>query len=70
MSAISAAESFGPGLRMAAEANLVVGVDGAELLFSSYQGVLRVRVVAPEGRRLGNAMLDDRLDRATAKRSL
>ncbi len=57
-------------LRVASKSNLVVGVDGAELLFRSYPAVLRVRVVAPLARRLGNAMLDDRLDRAAARKSL
>lgn len=57
-------------LRVAAHSNVVVGVDGAELLFRSYPAVLRVRVVATQARRIGNAMLDDRLDRAAARQSL
>ncbi|MBL0156407.1 MAG: cytidylate kinase family protein [Bryobacterales bacterium] len=57
-------------LRVASRTNLVVGVDGAELLFRSYPAVLRVRVVAPVARRIGNAMLDDRLERAAARQSL
>jgi cytidylate kinase len=53
-------------LRLATEENLVVGVDGAELLFPRFPALLRVRVVAPENRRTGNVMLDDRLDRPSA----
>ena len=53
-------------LRLATEEHLVVGVDGAELLFPRFPALLRVRVVAPSNRRTGNLMLDDRLDRPAA----
>lgn len=56
--------------RLATASHLVIGVDGAELLFRNFPGLLRVRVVAPEQRRIGNIMLDDRLDRAAAVESL
>lgn len=57
-------------LRLGTEAHLVIGVDGAELLFKNFPALLRVRVVAPESRRIGNVMLDDHLDRASARVSL
>lgn len=57
-------------LRLGTESHLVIGVDGAELMFRNFPALLRVRVVAPENRRIGNLMLDDRLDRATARLQL
>jgi cytidylate kinase len=57
-------------LRHATESHLVVGVDGAENLFRNFPGLLRVRIVAPRNRRLGNIMLDDRLDRPAARLQL
>lgn len=57
-------------LRHATGAHLVVGVDGAELFFRNFPPLLRVRIVAPESRRIGNIMLDDRLDRTAARHSL
>ncbi|MGC4054095.1 MAG: cytidylate kinase family protein [Paludibaculum sp.] len=54
-------------LRLGTESHLVIGVDGAELMFRNFPALLRVRVVAPENRRIGNLMLDDRLDRGTAR---
>lgn len=57
-------------VRLASEKNLVIGVDGAERLFDGYPALLRVRIVAPPSRRIGNLMVDDRLDRATARQQL
>jgi cytidylate kinase len=57
-------------VRNAAEMHMVVGVDGAEQLFPHFPALLRVRIVAPLNRRIGNTMLDDRLDRAAARASL
>ncbi|MBI4892817.1 MAG: cytidylate kinase family protein [Acidobacteria bacterium] len=54
-------------LRLAAEEHLVVGVDGAEQMFRGFPALLRVRVVAPANRRIGNIMLDGGLSRAEAK---
>ncbi len=54
-------------LRLAAEEHLVVGVDGAEQLFRGFPALLRVRVVAPANRRIGNIMLDGGISRAEAK---
>jgi cytidylate kinase len=53
--------------RLATEHHLVVATEGAELLFQSLPGVLRVQVVAPESRRLGTLMLEHRLDRPAAR---
>ena len=53
--------------RLAREHHLVVSAEGAELLFKSFPGVLRVQVVAPEACRLGTLMLDHRLDRPAAR---
>lgn len=57
-------------LRLATDSHLVIGVDGAELLFPQFPALLRVRVVAPVNRRVGNLMLDDRLDRPAARTQL
>jgi hypothetical protein len=57
-------------VRHATEMHLVVGVDGAEQLFPHFPALLRVRIVAPLNRRIGNTMLDDRVDRAGARDSL
>lgn len=56
--------------RMAAEHHLVVAVTGAESLFRSLPMLLRAGVVAPEARRVGNIMLDQRLDRPAARKFL
>lgn len=56
-------------LRLATESHLVVGVDGAEQLFRGFRGLLRVRVVAPLSRRIGNIMLDDGLPRGEARKA-
>ncbi len=57
-------------VRLATQTHLVIGVDGAELLFEGFPAMLRVRIVAHANRRTGNLMLDDHLDRATAKQQL
>ena len=56
--------------RMAVEHHLVVGLPGAEALFGSMPLVWRAGVVAPESRRIGNVMLDQRLERPDAKKLL
>jgi hypothetical protein len=43
--------------RLATEHHLVLAVEGAELLFREFPGLLRVQVVAPEARRIGTLML-------------
>src|SRR5271157_5685336 len=57
-------------VRLAAQTHLVIGVDGAELLFSAFPALLRVRLVASAGRRIGNVMLDNHLDRVAARHQL
>jgi Cytidylate kinase-like family len=53
-----------------AQGHIVITANGSELLFRKFPGVLRVRVVAPAARRVGDLMVDRRLDRATAKQAL
>ncbi|MDR3718167.1 MAG: hypothetical protein P4K98_05145 [Bryobacteraceae bacterium] len=57
-------------VRLATQSHLVIGVDGAELLFDGFPALLRVRIVAHPNRRTGNVMLDDHLDRTAAKHQL
>ncbi|HEY4363371.1 MAG TPA: hypothetical protein VGN17_20565 [Bryobacteraceae bacterium] len=56
--------------RMAREHHLVVAAGGAESLFPALPYVLRAGVIAPEARRVGNVMLDQRLERPEAKLEL
>jgi cytidylate kinase len=57
-------------VRHATAAHLVVGMDGSELLFRDFSSLLRVRVIAPQNRRIGNTMLDDHIDRPGARQRL
>jgi cytidylate kinase len=50
--------------------HLMISSTGSELLFRNLPGILRVHVVAPESRRLGNLMVDQSLERAEAKQLL
>jgi hypothetical protein len=56
--------------RMASEHHLVVALAGAESLFQPMPMLLRVGVVAPDARRTGNLMLDQRLERPEARKAL
>jgi hypothetical protein len=65
--------------RMAAEHHMVVAAIGSEALFETLQdtipavlhaALLRVAIVAPDARRIGNVMLDQRLERPEAKTEL
>lgn len=56
--------------RMAAEHQLVIAAWGSETLFAPMAGLLRAGVVAPPARRVGNLMLDQRLDGPAAKSAL
>lgn len=56
--------------RMATEHHLVVALNGAESLFYSMPMLLRAGVLAPTARRIGNVMLDQRLDRPAAQQAL
>lgn len=56
--------------RLATGHHLIFCARDAELLHSHFRGMLRVRVVAPEPVRVGNLMLDRRLDRPAARKLL
>jgi hypothetical protein len=56
--------------RMATEHHLVVALAGAESLFRPMPMLLRAGVLAPEARRVGNLMLDQRLERPAARKAL
>jgi len=56
--------------RIAAQHHLVVALPGAEALFTPFPMLLRAGVVAPEARRIGNVMLDQRLERPAARELL
>ncbi len=55
---------------LATENHLVYCAVGGELEARHFAGVLRVHVVAPENARVGNLMLDSRLDRPAARQLL
>src|SRR6266478_6356060 len=60
--------------RLATEHHLVVAASGSESLFAALPMplgfLLRVGVIAPEARRVGNLMLDRRVERDEARRIL
>lgn len=56
--------------RLAVDHHLVICLAGAESLFPSSPFTLRAGIVAPEARRIGNVMLDQRLERPEAKTAL
>jgi hypothetical protein len=56
--------------RIATEHHLVYCALGGEVSTKHFPGTLRVHVVAPENVRLGNLMLDHRLDREAARKIL
>ncbi len=56
--------------RMAAANHLVVALTGSESLFGTMPMLLRASVVAPDVRRAGNVMLDQRLERPAAAKLL
>jgi hypothetical protein len=56
--------------RMATEHHLVIALAGAEALFPPIPLLLRAGIVASEARRVGNVMLDQRLERPAAKTAL
>ena len=53
--------------KLGAQNHLVICSTGSELLLRNLPGVFRVHVVAEESRRLGNVMVDRRLERPEAK---
>src|SRR5512135_2479105 len=56
--------------KLATEHHLVYCAIGGEVQARHFPGMLRVHVVAPENVRIGNLMLDFRLDRAAARQRL
>ena len=56
--------------RFATDHHLVYCAVGGELLARHFQGMLRVHVVAPENVRIGNVMLDHRMERTAARKLL
>src|ERR1039458_2997968 len=56
--------------RLATAHNIVYCAAGGELQSQHFPGMLRVHVVAPENVRIGNIMLDCRLERAAARQRL
>ncbi|HWQ55886.1 MAG TPA: cytidylate kinase family protein [Bryobacteraceae bacterium] len=56
--------------RLATEHHLVYCAEGAEQIYSHFHGMLRVRVVAPEPVRVGQLMVERRLERPAARRLL
>ena len=79
-------QEFGPGLtipdfaypdvlasivgRLATEYELVLCAEGVEFLHTHFRGMLRVNVVAPEPVRIGQIMIQHRLERAAARQLL
>jgi cytidylate kinase len=56
--------------RLATEHHLVFCALGGELQARHFPGMLRAHVVAPENARIGNLMVDNRLERAAARQLL
>lgn len=56
--------------KLATEHHLVYCAIGGELQAKHFPGMLRVHVVAPENVRIGNLMLDHRLERAAARQMM
>jgi len=56
--------------RLAVEHHLVFCAFGGELDAKHFPGTLRIHVVAPESVRVGNLMIDNRLERAPARQLL
>src|SRR5215467_32057 len=56
--------------RLATEHHLVYCASGGEVQARHFPGVLRVHVVAPESVRIGNLMLDCRMERPAARQLL
>jgi len=53
--------------RLATESHMVVVMPAAELLFKHFAGRLRVYIAASDNRRIGNIMVERRLERPAAK---
>ncbi len=53
--------------KLAVEYHLVINTIGSETYFRQVPGVLRVRVVSPESRRIGSLMVERRIERPAAR---
>ena len=53
--------------RLATEHHVVLCADGIEMLARQFPGMLRIHIVAPDSVRIGNIMLDQRLERSAAR---
>ncbi len=53
--------------RLATDHHLLLCSDGIEMLARQFPGMLRVHIVAPDSVRIGNIMLDQRLERPAAR---
>ncbi|MEO7146179.1 MAG: hypothetical protein ABI165_22010 [Bryobacteraceae bacterium] len=53
--------------QFAARHHVVAAIPAAELLAANFPNILRINVIAPEARRIGNLMLDHGLERAAAR---
>ncbi len=56
--------------KLATRHHMVACAEGVELLAAQFPGMLRVHVVAPDAVRVGNIMLDQRLERPAARQWL
>jgi hypothetical protein len=56
--------------RMASSNHLVIAIPGSDALFGAMPMLIRAGVVAPRSRRIGNVMLDQRLERPAASATL
>jgi hypothetical protein len=56
--------------RLATEHHLVLAAEDADAIARPINGAFRVRVVAPENRRVGNLMLERRMERDAARQAL
>jgi cytidylate kinase len=56
--------------RLAQQHHMVIALEGSEQLFRPLPQLWRARVIAPDAQRVGNLMLDERLDKAEASARL
>src|ERR1700730_4683514 len=56
--------------RMATEHHMIIAIAGAEPLFNALPMLMRAGITAPEARRAGNVMIDQRIERPAALKML
>ncbi|HEV1288332.1 MAG TPA: hypothetical protein VNU44_23610 [Bryobacteraceae bacterium] len=56
--------------RMATEHHMIIAIAGAESLFNALPMLMRAGITAPEARRAGNVMIDQRIERPAALKML